>query len=275
MVSNDGLEEESYAVTQRTKLKRMPARGAYDKKTVHAILDEGFLCHLGYTIDGQPYVLPNAYGRVGERLYFHGSITNRSFKTLQAGADVCLTVTLLDGLVLARSGFHHSANSRSVVVLGKAEVVTDPEEKHKALDAIVNHIIPGRADDLAEKRPPTKAEYNATIVLSLPLDEVSAKERVGGPKDEEKDMDLNIWAGVLNMHTHVTAGIESAADLKPGLPVPDYVTHYRRPSERHKGGLASTSGSGGMHNASLTPQHLMLAVAVAVLGTICMMTVFQ
>ena len=183
-----------YPPTPRTTLKRLPKRGAYDRRTVHSILDEGIYCHLGFVGEGQPYVLPTTYARVGETVYVHGSAASRMVGALAQGLPVCLTVTLLDGLVLARSAFHHSMNYRSVVVLGRAQEVTEPEEKRRALDAIVEHVAAGRS---GEVRGPNEKELLATRVLSLPLSEVSAKVRTGPPIDDEEDYALPIWAGEL------------------------------------------------------------------------------
>jgi hypothetical protein len=185
---------DTYTPTQRTQVRRLPKRGVYDKAQVCAILDEGFVCHAGFVVDGQPYVLPTGYGRAGDLIYIHGSAASRMLRTFDRGVDVCVTVTLIDGFVLARSAFHHSMNYRSVVVLGRARPVTDREEKLAALRAITNHIVPGRWE---EARPPTEQELKATSVLALPLEEVSAKVRTGGPIDDDEDYALPVWAGVV------------------------------------------------------------------------------
>ncbi len=185
---------ETYQATHRTQLRRRLMRAVYDKEQVHAILDEAFVCHLGFVVDDQPYVIPTSYGRVGARLYVHGSSASRMLRALDRGVPVCLTVTLVDGLVLARSAFHHSMNYRSVVVLGTAHLVADPQEKFAALRAITNHIVPGRWEEV---RPPDEKELKATSVLSLALEEVSAKVRSGPPIDDEQDYALPIWAGVI------------------------------------------------------------------------------
>src|SRR5580693_6197039 len=158
--------------TQRTQVKRLPDRGAYDSETVFKILDEGIICHVGFSVDGQPYVIPTGFARVGDTLYIHGSAASRMLRTLAGGIQVCVTVTLLDGLVLARAAFHHSANYRSVVMLGRAMPVEDSGAKNRVLEAFTNHIVRGRWDDV---RPPTEMELKATSVLALPLQEVSAK----------------------------------------------------------------------------------------------------
>ena len=182
----------AYTPTDRTQVKRLAKRGVYDKAQVHAILDEGFLCHVGFAVEGQPYVIPTGYARVGETVYIHGSAASRMLRTLDEGVDVCLTVTLVDGFVLARSAFHHSMNYRSVVVLGKARLVTDTQEKVAALRSFTNHILPGRWDEV---RQPTEQELKATSVLALPLDEVSAKVRTGPPIDDEEDYCLSGLGG--------------------------------------------------------------------------------
>jgi nitroimidazol reductase NimA-like FMN-containing flavoprotein (pyridoxamine 5'-phosphate oxidase superfamily) len=196
----------SFAPTERTQVKRLPQRGVYDKAQVYAILDEAFLCHVGFTVDGQPYVIPTAYVRVDDRLYIHGSAASRMLRTLDGGVDVCVTVTLVDGFVLARAAFHHSLNYRSVVALGRARLITDAEEKREALRHFTNHVAPGRWDEV---RQPTEPELRSTSVLALPLEEVSAKVRTGGPKDDEEDYALPIWAGVVPIR------------VTPGEPIPD------------------------------------------------------
>src|SRR5271169_6203824 len=195
-----------FTPTERTQVKRLPARGAYDSETVFRILDEGFLCHVGFVADGQPFVIPTAYARVRETLYIHGSAASRMLRTLSEGVQVCVTVALLDGLVLARSAFHHSMNYRSVVILGRAALVDRREEKLAALEAFTEHIVRGRWKDV---RQPTEPEMKATTVLSLPLAEVSAKIRTGPPKDDEADYSLPIWAGVVPLN------------LVPDVPIPD------------------------------------------------------
>ena len=179
--------------SDRTRVRRLADRGRYDAATVHAILDEAYLAHVGVVVDGEPRVLPMAFGRDGDVLYLHGAVGNALLRGADA-AEVCVTVTHLDGLVLARSAFHHSMNYRSVVVLGRAEKVTDPDEKRRALDAIVDHVQPGRA---ADSRPTDDAELRSTLVVRLPLAEASAKVRTGPPIDEERDLDLPHWAGVV------------------------------------------------------------------------------
>jgi len=214
-----------YAPTARTRVRRLPERGAYDRETVHAILDEGFICHVAFTIDGQPYALPTGYARVGETIYLHGSSGSRI--GLQPDMPVCVTVTLLDGLVLARAAFHHSFNYRSTMVLGRTRLVTNPKEKDEVLSALVEHIVPGRG---ADARPGDGKELAATAVLAVPLEEVSAKVRSGPPKDEEEDYALPVWAGVLPLA--LTPGAPTPDPrLDPAVPVPSHVADWRRRQE--------------------------------------------
>ncbi|MBA3247082.1 MAG: pyridoxamine 5'-phosphate oxidase family protein [Pyrinomonadaceae bacterium] len=209
--------------TERTKLRRLPQRGDFDRETIYRILDEAFVCHVGFTVDEQPFVIPTAYARVGEQLVLHGSQASRMMRALAWGVEVCVTVTLVDGLVLARSAFHHSINYRSVVIFGKAQVVRDEDEKLAALRAFTEHIVPDRWQDV---RPPTDKELKATTVLSLPLQEASAKVRTGNPIDDEEDYALDIWAGVIPVR--LTAG-EPVADnrLRDGIPIPPHVSNYK------------------------------------------------
>ena len=180
--------------SHRTRVKRVPERGAYERDRIDAILDAGLVCHLGFVHDGQPFVIPTLYARIGDEIYVHGSSASRMLRTLKGGVDACLTVTIVDGLVLARSIFHHSINYRSVVVLGRTTEVADPDEKARALEAFGERILPGR---WAEVRPPTPLELKATSILRMPLDEASAKLRQGPPVDEEEDYSLPVWAGVI------------------------------------------------------------------------------
>ncbi|MFE2583367.1 pyridoxamine 5'-phosphate oxidase family protein [Streptomyces sp. NPDC059378] len=215
-------EPAAYQPTDRTVPTRSPDRASYDPAVVHAILDEGYVCHLGFVRDGAPVVLPTLYARVGGRLYVHGSTGSRPLRmTGQAdpGLPVCLTVTHVDALILARSAFHHSINYRSVVVHGIAHDVTDLEEKRQALDALVDHVVPGRA---ADSRPANKKELAATAVIRLDLDEVSAKLRTGGVNDEPEDLGLPHWAGVVPLRKGYGTPIADPA-LAPGTAVPDYL----------------------------------------------------
>jgi nitroimidazol reductase NimA-like FMN-containing flavoprotein (pyridoxamine 5'-phosphate oxidase superfamily) len=202
--------------SDRTKLRRHPERGIYDAAAVHAILDEAFVCHVGVAVDGQPYVIPTGYGRSGSTLYIHGSPANRLLGALAEGGPACVTVTLVDGFVLARSAFHHSVNYRSVVILGTGRLVTDPHEKLEALRCVTNHIMPGRWE---EGRPPTERELNATRVIAIPLDEASAKVRTGPPIDDEQDYRLPIWAGVVPIVTGVGDPLPDARVLPGVAPV--------------------------------------------------------
>ena len=210
--------------TKRTTVKRLPARGHYDRDIINAILDEGFICHVGFVADGQPYVIPTGYARVGDQLYLHGSSASRMLRNLSEGINMCVTVTLIDGLVLARSAFHHSINYRSVLILGNAELVSDSEEKNKALEALTEHIVPGRWSDV---RWPTELELKATTVLKLEIDEASAKIREGDPKDDEEDYSMDVWAGVLPLSLAVGKPIDDERLEHPTSP-PRYVTDYRR-----------------------------------------------
>jgi nitroimidazol reductase NimA-like FMN-containing flavoprotein (pyridoxamine 5'-phosphate oxidase superfamily) len=210
--------------TPRTTLRRLPARGHFDRATVNAILDEALVCHVGFVSDGQPFVIPTIHARVGDHVFVHGSAASRMLKTLQGGLPVCLTVTLVDGLVLARSAFHHSMNYRSVVVLGDAEAVTDNGEKWDALHAIVEHVAPGR---WSEVREPSAKELAGTLVLRLPIEEASAKVRTGPPLDDEEDYALECWAGVLPLR--LTPGTPVPDPRMPeGRPLPASVTRYAR-----------------------------------------------
>jgi|SRR5436190_10027692 len=214
-MSNIVLEQSA-----KTRVRRLPERGRYDRETINAILDEALICHAGFVVDGHPVVIPTIHTRIDDALYFHGSPASGMLRNLKDGADTCVTVTLLDGLVLARSAFHSSMNYRSAVVFGKAEEVTDREEKLRVLAAIVEHVCRGRS---ADARGPNEVELKQTIVLRLPIAEASAKVRTGPPSDDEADYALPIWAGVVPL------------TLTPGAPVPDnnidapdYVTRYRR-----------------------------------------------
>ena len=210
--------------TARTRVVREPHRGVYDRAEAYKILDEGFICHVGFVIDGQPYVIPTGYGRSGDNLYIHGSAASRMLRNLDRGIPVCLTVTLLDGLVLARSIFNHSMNYRSVVVLGIAYAVTDPEEKLKALHTLSEHIIPGR---WAESRQPNDKELKATLALKLPIEEFSAKVRQGPALDDEEDMDFPTWAGVIPLQMVAGEPVDDPK-LAGEIGVPAYVRNYRR-----------------------------------------------
>jgi len=210
--------------TARTTLRRLPQRGAFDRESINQILDEGFICHVGFAVDGQPFVIPTGYARAGDRLFIHGSQASRTLRTLGQGIDVCLTVTLIDGLVLARSAFHHSMNYRSVVVFGRAALVDEREEKLAALRALSEHMIPGRWDDVRE---PSERELQLTTVLTLPLVEASAKVRTGPPLDDEEDYELDVWAGVIPLRLIANAPT-SDPRLPAGIDPPSYVIDYSR-----------------------------------------------
>jgi nitroimidazol reductase NimA-like FMN-containing flavoprotein (pyridoxamine 5'-phosphate oxidase superfamily) len=215
----------AYDVTSRTVPSRNRQRVAYDRDLVHAVLDEAVVCHVGFVVDGRAVVLPQLHVRVAETLYLHGSTGARALRTARdGGLDVCVTATLLDGLVLARSAFHHSVNYRSVVVHGTALAVDDDEEKRAALTALVDAVVPGRS---AHARAPSEKELAATTVLRLPLAEVSVKVREGGPRDDAADLALPYWAGVLPLSL-VTGSPETASDLDAGIALPEHVTAWRR-----------------------------------------------
>jgi nitroimidazol reductase NimA-like FMN-containing flavoprotein (pyridoxamine 5'-phosphate oxidase superfamily) len=214
------------APSDRVRVRRVNDRAAYDRETIDAVLDAGLIAHLGFVDDGQPYVIPTLHARVGDDLYVHGSSAARSLRTLERGVPVCVTVTIVDGIVLARSVFEHSMNYRSVVLLGTATAVASSEEKNEALRAFTEKLLPGRWEDA---RQPTELELKATSVLRVPIDEASAKVRDGGPDDEPaEDLALDVWAG------HIPLAIASQApvpaeDLRDGIPVPSYAAAYRRP----------------------------------------------
>jgi len=215
---------EDFIPTARSTLRRLPQRALYDRAAVYQILDEGFVCHVGFWLDGQPFVIPTGYARIGDRLYVHGSAASRMLRTLRDGVEVCVTVTLVDGLVLARSAFHHSMNYRSVMVFGRATAVEADEEKLTALRAFSEHLIPGR---WLEVRPPSAKELEATLVLSLPLGEASAKVRSGPPLDDQEDYALSVWAGVVPIG--LAAGPPIADPRLPAtIAVPAYARNYSR-----------------------------------------------
>jgi nitroimidazol reductase NimA-like FMN-containing flavoprotein (pyridoxamine 5'-phosphate oxidase superfamily) len=215
---------ETFTPTQRTRVARLPDRGVYDREIIYKILDEGMVCHVGFAVDDQPYVIPTLYARAGDVIYFHGSAASRMLHDAASGVAVCVTVTLVDGLVLARSVFHHSMNYRSVVVLEKAKLVDEPKEKREALRAFTEKILPGRWD---EARQPSEQELKATSVLRLPLTEISAKMRTGSPKDEPADYALPIWAGIIPLHLHADVPIRDER-CDPAIPVPAYAANYKR-----------------------------------------------
>jgi nitroimidazol reductase NimA-like FMN-containing flavoprotein (pyridoxamine 5'-phosphate oxidase superfamily) len=207
--------------TPRSRVKRLPDRGHYDFETIASILDAGFLCYVGYVIDGQPYVTPTTYWRNGEHVYWHGSSASRMLRTLETGVDVCMTVAHVDGFVLARSAFHHSINYRSVMLFGKAHRLEDEDAKAKALEDFVERMFPGR---WAELRPVTSQELNATTVLRMPILEGSAKIRTGPPKDDKEDYTWPVWAGVLPVHSVLAAPIPDKR-LPGTIREPEYLTN--------------------------------------------------
>ena len=214
----------NFPLTERTTIRRLPKRGVYDRESVYGILDEGFICHVSFAVEGRPFVIPTGYARVADQLFIHGSQVSRMLRTLSQGIDVCVGVTLVDGLVLARSAFHHSVNYRSVVIFGRASMVEAQEAKLAALFAFSEQVIPGRWNEVRE---PTEQELKATTVLSMPLVEVSAKVRTGPPIDDEEDYALNVWAGVLPLHLTAEAPI-SDPRLPESIKPPGYTLHYSR-----------------------------------------------
>jgi nitroimidazol reductase NimA-like FMN-containing flavoprotein (pyridoxamine 5'-phosphate oxidase superfamily) len=211
------------APTDRTTVRRLPKRANYDRELVDAIIDEALSCHVGFAIDGRPWVIPTIHARVDDRLYLHGAVANQMLKSLAGGVEACVTVTLVDGLVLARSQFHHSMNYRSVMIFGRATPVDDVDEKRAALHALVEHVVPGRS---ADARPPNASELRATSVLTLAIDEASAKVRTGGPVDDEQDLALPIWAGQLPLAATYGSPV-AEPDVRASVPA--YVAGYRRP----------------------------------------------
>ena len=215
--------------SQRTRVTREPQLGVYDREIVYKILDEGFICHVGFSVEGQTYVIPTSYGRSGDSLYIHGSAASRMLRGMSAGIPVCVTVTLLDGLVLARSVFNHSMNYRSVVILGTATAVEQAEEKIEALRVLSEHIIPGR---WAEARYPNERELKATLVLKLAIREFSAKVRSGPPIDDEADYEFPTWAGVIPLQMMANSGVPDP-QLRQGVAIPPYAQKYvRNPRDR-------------------------------------------
>jgi nitroimidazol reductase NimA-like FMN-containing flavoprotein (pyridoxamine 5'-phosphate oxidase superfamily) len=217
-------KDEAMNVTQRAQIRRIPKRAAYDAEKIHAILDVGFLAHLGFCVDGQPFVIPTLYGRSGDKLYLHGSAASRMLRELETGVPACVNVTIVDGLVLARSAFHHSMNYRSVVAFGTARKIEGNEQKTEGLRVISEHLIAGRWDEV---RSPYEKELKATSVLEFAIEEASAKVRTGPPVDEEEDYTLPVWAGVLPLKFEPK---EPVADSRmiDGVAVPEYVLWYRR-----------------------------------------------
>ena len=210
--------------TPRTTLKRLPKRGSHEREVIDRILDEGFICHVGFVVDGQPFVIPTGYARIEDNLIVHGSQASRMLRALGQGIDVCVTVTLIDGLVLARSAFHHSMNYRSVMVFGRARVVDDREEKLQALFALSEHMVPGRWHDV---RQPSEEELSQTTVLTLTIEEGSAKIRTGPPLDDEEDYGLDVWAGVIPLNLVADSPVADSR-LASNIDLPSYASGYRR-----------------------------------------------
>ncbi len=217
--------------TERTELRRQAGRAVYDREVIYAILDEALSCHVGFVDDDQPYVIPTNHVRMGGRMYIHGSPAGRMLRRLRDGCAACVTVTLLDGLVLARSAVHHSMNYRSVVVLGVAEEVRDRDRKLEVLEALVEHVVPGRSNDV---RRASEAELDATALMSFPLTEASAKVRTGPPDDEKADYARSVWAGVIPLALTAAAPLPDPR-LPEGVEAPEYVHAYRRPAAAPSG----------------------------------------
>ena len=213
-----------FPITERTRVRRIPKRADYDRDTIYRILDEALVCHVGFVQDGQPVVIPMNYARRGDTLILHGSIASRLLKSVQAGHPVCVTVTLLDGLVLARSAYHHSMNYRSVVVFGRGRLIEPDGEKLEALEILTEHILRGRWQAI---RKPTRQELDATAVVSIAIESASAKIRTGPPVDDEADYPLPVWAGVIPIREQASMPV-SDPRLDPGVPVPASIAEYRR-----------------------------------------------
>lgn len=215
---------DAFPQTPRNKVQRKPARGHYDTATIYPIVDEALICHVGFMQDGQPYVIPTLHARQGDRLLLHGSRASRLMRHLAAGGEVCITITLVDGIVLARSVFHHSINYRSVVIFGHGETITDPAERLAALEAFTERLVPGRWQEV---RLPNPIELKQTAVVAVPIDTASAKIRSGPPGDDEADMNLPVWAGVLPLQQIVGSPLPDPA-LPDGVGLPESVRHYHR-----------------------------------------------
>ncbi len=210
--------------TARTQVRRLAERGAYDRGTIDAILDEALVCHVGFVLDESPFVIPMLHARDGDTLYLHGSPASRMLRAMRRGIEACITVTLLDGIALARAPFHSSVNYRSVVMFGKPRIVDDPEEKLRAFEVLTEHVTPGRWDDC---RRPTPQEEKGTLVAAMSISEASAKVRTGPPKDDDEDYALPIWAGVIPLRLEAGEPIDDP-QLEAGIGIPDYLTDYRR-----------------------------------------------
>ena len=215
---------DTFTPTERTRVVREANRGVYDRDVIYKILDEALVCHVGFALEGQPFVIPTMFARVGDAIYFHGSAASRMLRNLSSGPSVCITVTLLDGLILARSVFNHSMNYRSVVALGHASPINDPTERVRALQAFTEKLIRGRWNDA---RQPNEKELKATNILKLPLTEVSAKVRVGDVEDDADDYALPVWAGVIPLRLVAGAPLRDSR-CDPSIPTPSYASNYRR-----------------------------------------------
>jgi hypothetical protein len=223
MPPNDSLGGE-LRPTPRTTLRRKRDRGHFDRATINSVLDAGLFCHVGFSVEGSPFVVPMVYARIGDTLYVHGAAANRTLRALATGVDACVTVTLVDGVVLARSAFHHSMNYRSVMLFGRADRVVDEKEQLSAMAALLEHLAPGRSTDA---RAPSPIELTATLILRFPITEGSAKIRTGGPIDEPEDLDLPVWAGVVPFALVPGPAVADAA-LDEGVEMPAYVRDYPR-----------------------------------------------
>jgi nitroimidazol reductase NimA-like FMN-containing flavoprotein (pyridoxamine 5'-phosphate oxidase superfamily) len=223
------LNQEKVQLTERTKIKTNAIRAVYDIESIIQIIDESFLCHIGFTVENQPFVIPVCYGRENNKIFFHGAKGSRMFHALRAGKEICVTISIVDGIVLARSAFNHTINYRSVVIFGKAHELIDPAEKTNALKIITEHIIRGRWNDV---RKPTEKELNATSLFSLEISETSAKVRTGPPLDDEDDLKLNVWAGVLPLKIVKEEPVEDISSVDTqnrNLSMPGYIKNYNRP----------------------------------------------
>jgi nitroimidazol reductase NimA-like FMN-containing flavoprotein (pyridoxamine 5'-phosphate oxidase superfamily) len=219
------MSEPTPPPSERTTVKRLPQRGHYDRDTIHRILDEGLVCHVGFVIEGKPFVIPTLHVRIDDTVYLHGSPASRMLQVAQQGGEVCITVTLVDGLVLARSAFHHSINYRSVVLFGVPAAVDDPVQKTEVLQGLTRHLIPGRWEEI---RWPTEQELRRTLVVAVPIEEASAKVRTGPPVDDESDYELPVWAGVVPLRLTSNIPVPDP-QLKPGIEVPGYAARYGGP----------------------------------------------
>jgi len=210
--------------TIRTKVNRVPKRAVYNKETIYKILDETFICQVAFKIDEQVFIIPTAYGRKGDKIFIHGSNKSRMLNSIKSGVDICINVTLIDGIVAARSIFHHSINYRSVIIFGKGKEIIEPDDKKRALRIITEHIIPGRWDDA---RQPNEKELEITSVFEFKIDEASAKIRTGPPADEKEDYNLNVWAGVIPLKTVIENPIRDEK-LNEDISIPDYIKNYKK-----------------------------------------------